>query len=347
MQPTQSTVKLTEFARGAGCGCKINPTTLAQILAQSGESQHFPNLLVGNSTNDDAAVYALDDEHCIISTTDFFTPIVDDAADFGAIAAANALSDVYAMGGKPIMAVAVLGWPIDKLPTQLAGKVLEGARNVCNKAGVALAGGHSIESPEPFFGLAVTGNVLKQHIKTNTAATKGCKLYLTKPLGSGILSTAMKRGKLRPEDAPSLLNTLTSLNDFGYQAAKIEGVEAMTDVTGFGLLGHLVELCKGSNLSAHINFEAVPTMEALPHYLDQHIFPDATTRNFQAYAANATQLTGPQLITLCDPQTNGGLLLAVNPAAEAEFLAAAKQAQLHLAAFGTLVAPEEKTVTIR
>ncbi|MEL6848567.1 MAG: selenide, water dikinase SelD, partial [Bacteroidota bacterium] len=232
-------IRLTQFSHGAGCGCKISPEVLSTILASSHQFLPDPNLLVGNESRDDAAVYDLGDGTAIISTTDFFMPIVDDARDFGQIASVNALSDVYAMGGTPIMAVAILGWPVDKLPAELAREVLEGARKACSEAGIPLAGGHSIDSPEPIFGLAVTGRVNVANIRRNDSGLRGCKLFLTKPLGVGILTTAEKKGKLKAEHQTLARNSMAQLNKAGQLFAKYAYVKAMTDVTGFGLLGHL------------------------------------------------------------------------------------------------------------
>jgi selenide,water dikinase len=239
-----STIKLTQYSHGAGCGCKISPAILDKILHSPIAAPADARLLVGNDKRDDAAVLDLGNGTALISTTDFFMPIVDDPFDFGRIASANAISDVYAMGGKPVLAIAILGWPIDKLPPEVAQKVLEGARSICAEAGITLAGGHSIDCPEPVFGLAVNGMVNIAELKQNSTATAGCKLYLTKALGVGILSTAQKRGILKPEDAAIALKSMVTLNKPGARFATIEGVKAMTDVTGFGLLGHLSEMCE-------------------------------------------------------------------------------------------------------
>ena len=232
-------IKLTQYSHGAGCGCKISPAVLDQILHSSIKHAADPALLVGNNTRDDAAVLDLGNGTALISTTDFFMPIVDDAYDFGRIASANAISDVYAMGGKPVLAIAILGWPIDKLSPEVAQKVLEGSRSICAEAGITLAGGHSIDSPEPIFGLAVNGMVAIQHLKQNSTASAGCKLYLTKALGVGILTTAQKKGILKPEHAAIAPKSMSMLNKIGETLGRLDYVKAMTDVTGFGLLGHL------------------------------------------------------------------------------------------------------------
>ena len=289
---------------------------------------------------------AIDDERAIISTTDFFMPIVDNAHDFGAIASVNAISDVYAMGGKPLMAIAILGWPVDKLSTDLANQVIEGARSICKEAGIPLAGGHSIDSPEPIFGLAVTGMADLKDIKANSSATQDCELYLTKPLGVGILSTAEKRGKLRPEDSRLAVEQMLKLNSIGADLAKVDGVKAMTDVTGFGLLGHLIEMCEGANLSAEIDYSKIPLIDGLKHYLDQFIYPDMSMRNFNSYSEKVSPLSGEQLFTLCDPQTSGGLLVAVEPSGKAAVESIFAGAELVLAPIGRFVAKGEKVVTV-
>lgn len=313
------TVKLTQYSHGAGCGCKISPAILDKILHSPIAAPTDARLLVGNDKRDDAAVFDLGNGTALISTTDFFMPIVDDAYDFGRIASANAISDVYAMGGKPILAIAILGWPIDKLAPEIAQRVLEGARVVCAEAGILLAGGHSIDCPEPVFGLAVNGLVDVVHLKQNSTATVGCKLYLTKPLGVGILSTAQKRGSLLAEDAAIALKSMTTLNKLGEILGKVEGVRAMTDVTGFGLLGHLSEMCEGSGVSAVVEFDKVPVIPSLQHYLDQGCFPGGTNRNWNSYGSKIGPVTDLQKYILADPQTSGGLLVAVSEEATAYF----------------------------
>jgi selenide,water dikinase len=313
------TVKLTQYSHGAGCGCKISPAILDKILHSPIAAPTDARLLVGNDKRDDAAVFDLGNGTALISTTDFFMPIVDDAYDFGRIASANAISDVYAMGGKPILAIAILGWPIDKLAPEIAQRVLEGARVVCAEAGILLAGGHSIDCPEPVFGLAVNGLVDVVHLKQNSTATVGCKLYLTKPLGVGILSTAQKRGSLLAQDAAIALKSMTTLNKLGEILGKVEGVRAMTDVTGFGLLGHLSEMCEGSGVSAVVEFDKVPVIPSLQRYLDQGCFPGGTNRNWNSYGSKIGPVTDLQKYILADPQTSGGLLVAVSEEATADF----------------------------
>lgn len=310
-----TSVKLTQYSHGAGCGCKISPAILDSILQSSIVMPHDARLIVGNASKDDAAVYDLGDGTGVVSTTDFFMPIVDDPVDFGRIASVNAISDIYAMGGKPMMAIAILGWPVNSVPIEAAQQVLEGARLACNDAGIPLAGGHSIDSPEPIFGLAVTGRVDLAHLKTNTGAHEGDVLFLTKPLGVGILTTAQKKGILREEHATLARDVMARLNSAGYAFGKLDYVHAMTDVTGFGLLGHLIELCQGANLSAHLDAEAVPLIDrdVIYGYLDQGSFPGGTTRNFQSYGHHVAPMTEQQKYILCDPQTSGGLLVAVDP----------------------------------
>ncbi|MGI4735652.1 MAG: selenide, water dikinase SelD, partial [Janthinobacterium lividum] len=268
---------------------------------------------------------------------DFFMPIVDDAFDFGRIASANAISDVYAMGGRPLLAIAVLGWPIDKLSPEVAAQVTEGARAICAEAGIPLAGGHSIDSPEPIFGLAVTGLVAEANLKRNDTATAGCRLYLTKPLGVGILTTAQKREILRPEDADVAPAQMRQLNKIGAELGEIPGVKAMTDITGFGLLGHLSEVCEGSDLQALIDYHQVPRLAEAERYLLQGAVPGGTIRNFQSYGHKIAPLTDEQKYYLCDPQTSGGLLVCVEPGAgEAAAQAVFAQYGLILESFGEL-----------
>lgn len=304
-------IKLTQFSKGSGCGCKIAPAVLESILQKKTPPAAFPNLLVGNESNDDAAVLELSNGLCLISTVDFFTPIVDNAFDFGRIAAANSISDVYAMGGTPLMAVAILGFPVDKLPAEIAGELLRGAREICDRAGIPLAGGHSIDSPEPIFGLSVNGSVQKENLKRNNTARPGDLLFLTKPLGSGILAAAAKRGLLQPAEEQQMIDVMVGLNRVGAAVATLSGVHAMTDVTGFGLLGHLIEVCEGSDVSAEIYLGKLPVIPGAEKYRDQFVFPDNTYRNWNAFEKKVVGVNGPEFITLCDPQTSGGLLIAV------------------------------------
>jgi selenide, water dikinase len=337
MKTDASTIRLTDYSHGAGCGCKISPQVLSDILGKVQAQTRDPNLLVGFDTRDDAAVYRINDTQAVVSTTDFFMPIVDDPVDFGAIAAVNAISDVYAMGGRPVMALSILGWPIGKLDAAIAGQVVEGARQSCARAGVVLAGGHSIDAPEPIFGLAVTGLVDPKRVRSNDRARAGDELYLTKPLGIGILTTAEKRGVLEPEDRRTVGEVMLTLNDIGADLGSLDAVSALTDVTGFGLLGHLLELCEASGVDAEISFGRVPTLEALPRYLELATLPGGTDRNFASYGDKVSPLSPKQRAVLCDPQTSGGLLVAVAPEGRQEFLGIAAQKELMLQSLGSLV----------
>lgn len=310
--PTE--IKLTQYSHGAGCGCKIAPAILETILHAPSVREHFPALLVGNETKDDAAVYHLQGDQCVISTTDFFMPIVDDPVDFGRIASVNAISDVYAMGGKPLMAVAILGWPVGKLPPEMAQQVLNGSRQVCAKAGIPLAGGHSIDSPEPIFGLAVTGLVSQQHIKRNDTAQPGDAIYLTKPIGVGMVTTAQKRGLATADELAEAVAVMTELNTMGEVLGSMPEVTAMTDVTGFGLLGHLIEVCEGSSLSAELEYATVPLLRSAAGFAARMIYPDNTMRNWSSYQHRVDGIGSESLLTLCDPQTSGGLLVCVRDA---------------------------------
>ncbi|HHG85869.1 MAG TPA: selenide, water dikinase SelD [Bacteroidetes bacterium] len=316
-------VKLTQFSHGAGCGCKIAPAILDKILHSNFQPTPDARLLVGNDSRDDAAVYDLGNGTALISTTDFFMPIVDDAYDFGRIASANAISDVYAMGGSPTVAIAILGWPVGKIPEEVAARVLEGSRAVCREAGIILAGGHSIDSPEPIFGLAVTGLVDIAHLKQNNSAKAGDLLYLTKPIGIGAISTAQKKGIVTPEDLAAIVKLMTTLNKPGQALGKMEYVHALTDVTGFGLLGHLGEMCTGSGLAAEIEFDAVPRISGVEAYIAKGSIPGGTKRNWASYGHLVEELDEASRYLLCDPQTSGGLLIAVDPAHQAEFEAQA------------------------
>jgi selenide,water dikinase len=305
-------LKLTQFSPGAGCGCKISPADLRQIIKRVPHKSQFPNLLVGCESQDDAAVYDLGNEMAVISTTDFFTPIVDDPWDFGRIAAANAISDIYAMGGKPLMAISILGWPLAKLPADMASRVIEGAVNICTEAGIPLAGGHSIDISDPVFGLSVTGIVRKENIRQNNTARAGCRLFLTKPLGIGILSTAAKKNLLETVDYLNSVAWMTRLNKAGSDLGAMEQVRAMTDVTGFGLLGHLLEICEGSGLSAQLRFNAIPKLDNIDHYIGKNCIPGGTYRNWKSYGDRIGEITEWQKMILADPQTSGGLLIAVD-----------------------------------
>ncbi|WP_077175376.1 selenide, water dikinase SelD [Yersinia proxima] len=343
---TSPAIRLTQYSHGAGCGCKISPKVLDKILHSEQQKFLDPRLLVGNETRDDAAVYDIGSGVGIISTTDFFMPIVDDPFDFGRIAATNAISDIYAMGGKPIMAIAILGWPIDKLAPEVARQVVEGGRYVCQQAGISLAGGHSIDAPEPIFGLAVTGIVSTDQVKKNSAAKAGCKLFLTKPLGIGILTTAEKKSQLRPEHQGVATETMCQLNKSGADFAHIPGVTAMTDVTGFGLLGHLSEICQGSGVQATLHFSSIPRLPAVEEYIAAGCVPGGTGRNFDSYGHLIGKMSDLQKSLLCDPQTSGGLLLAVLPDAEVQVQEIAAQHGMTLSAIGELNVPDDNRALI-
>lgn len=309
-------IKLTQYSHGAGCGCKISPKILDEILQSSFNMPDDDRLIVGNHSKDDAAVYDLQNGKALISTTDFFMPIVDDPYNFGRIASANAISDVYAMGGDPIMAIAILGWPINLLSPLIARKVIEGGKSICLEAGIPLAGGHSIDSPEPIFGLAVTGLVDIKNLKKNNTAQKGDLLLLTKKIGVGILTTAEKKNILKEEDKFLAADQMMQLNKIGSIVGKIEGVHAMTDVTGFGLLGHLIEMVEGSGMSAKINFGSIPLItDRLFEYVEAGSVPGGTSRNWESYGHKVHFANGKiqqlQKKILADPQTSGGLLIAV------------------------------------
>ncbi|MBL7849711.1 MAG: selenide, water dikinase SelD [Cyclobacteriaceae bacterium] len=342
-----SEIRLTQFSHGAGCGCKIAPSVLETILHASSAPRKDPRLLVGNETKDDAAVFDLGGDQCIISTTDFFMPIVDDATDFGRIASVNAISDVYAMGGKPLMAIAILGWPISKLPPELAQRVLEGSRQVCAEAGIPLAGGHSIDSPEPIFGLAVTGGIRKPNIKRNDTARAGNWLYLTKPIGVGIVTTAQKRGIAAPADLQEAVKLMTTLNKVGAELGSLPEVTAMTDITGFGLLGHLIEVCEGSGVSAEINYPDVPLLSNLRFYTGQMIYPDNTMRNWSSYQSRVEGIGSESLLTLCDPQTSGGLLICADASGSEAIEEILSRHGLPIHRIGKLVPRTEKSVIVK
>ncbi len=307
-------IRLTAHAHAAGCGCKIAPAVLHQIIGDATNHSAFAQLLVGNGSNDDAAVWDLGNGTSLINTVDFFMPIVDDPFDFGRIAAANAISDVYAMGGKPLFANAILGWPIDTLPIEAARSVLAGARQICKEAGIPIAGGHSVDSKEPLFGLSVTGTVTTQCIKRNNTAKAGDLLFLTKPLGTGIAATALKRNMVNTTVLNAAVEAMCQLNRVGELLGAMDAVSAMTDITGFGLIGHLIEVCEGSQLSAQINSKAIPFIAGIDELLAQNCIPDNTYRNWNAYEKKVKGMSSMRDFQLLnDPQTSGGLLIAVDP----------------------------------
>jgi len=341
-----SEIKLTEYSHGSGCGCKISPSQLEKILAGIKLGASFSDLLVGNDHNDDAAVISIDDQRAIISTTDFFMPIVDDPYDFGRIAATNAISDIYAMGGKPLMAISIFGWPLDKLPVEVGNKVIEGGKKVCEEAGIPLAGGHSIDSPEPIFGLAVTGIIDKVNLKTNDGAKPGNKIFLTKPLGIGVLTTAEKKKVLKTKDRLVATKLMLKSNSIGMELAQLPGVTALTDVTGFGLLGHLKELCEASNVRAEINSKKVPVISDINYYLDKGCVPGGTLRNFTSYGSKISHLSDYQKHILCDPQTSGGLLVTVDENALPEFKAICSEHNLALESCGIIKAQGQQVIEV-
>jgi selenide,water dikinase len=309
-------IRLTQYSHGAGCGCKISPKMLEEILHSQFTMPDQKNLIVGNHSRDDAAVYDLGNGQALIATTDFFMPIVDDPFEFGRIASANAISDIYAMGGKPILAIAILGWPVNTLPVSAAHGIIEGSRSLCKEAGIPLAGGHSIDSPEPIFGLAVNGLVPHQNIKKNNTAKEGDWLFLTKPLGTGILTTAEKMGLLKKEHQGIAAKQMMQLNAIGEVLGCLPEVTALTDVTGFGLLGHLLEMAEGSGLSAILHFNHIPLIvEDLDDYIGHGSVPGGTQRNWESYGKEIGISTGGDYLMeksiLADPQTSGGLLISV------------------------------------
>jgi selenide,water dikinase len=306
-------IKLTQYSHGGGCGCKIAPSVLAEMLAAMPRPPSYPNLMVGTESSDDAAVYKLNESQAIVVTTDFFMPIVDDARDFGRIAATNALSDVYAMGATPILALAVVGMPINKLPLDTIREILAGGASVCEAANIPLAGGHSIDAPEPIYGLAAVGVAHPDHIKRNDRAQAGDVLILGKPLGVGVLSAALKKGDLSEEGYRQMVDTTTQVNRVGATLGGVSSVHAMTDVTGFALLGHLLEVCRGSKLGAEVDFNALPILSVALGLAEKGYSTGAADRNWSSYGAEVDLPQGfPewQRKLLCDPQTSGGLLVA-------------------------------------
>ncbi len=319
---------------------------LEEILKNTGASFVSPYLLVGNETKDDAAVYDMGNGTALISTVDFFTPIVNDAFSYGKIAAANALSDVYAMGGNPFMAIAILGFPVEKLGPGVAQQIIAGAKEICAQAGVSLAGGHTIDSTELFFGLSVNGLVAVGHLKRNSTAKPGDVLYLTKPLGTGVLATALKRGLLTDEEIKPAADYMCQLNVLGQTLGKHDFVHALTDVTGFGLLGHLIEMCEGSRTSAEIEYVQVPLMPGVKELCAKFIYADNTMRNWKSYESKTQGITGESLLTLCDPQTSGGLLITVDAKSEREFLKIALPPNTRLHKIGKVIPEKEQRVFV-
>jgi len=316
-------VRLTQFSHGGGCGCKIAPGVLEQILARGAPGILPKELLVGIETSDDAAVYRINERQAIVATTDFFMPIVDDPFDFGAIAATNAISDVYAMGGQPLFALALVGMPVNQLPLDTIRKILEGGESVCARAGIPVAGGHTIDSVEPIYGLVAIGLVDPRNVKRNSGARPGDKLVLGKPLGVGILSAALKKGKLDAAGYKAMIESTTKLNTPGTKLGTLESVHALTDVTGFGLLGHLVEIVKGSNASARIDWKSIPLLPTALDFAREGIATGASGRNWSGYAERIKLGAGvgeAEKALLTDPQTSGGLLVACESSACDEVL---------------------------
>lgn len=316
-------VRLTQFSHGGGCGCKIAPGVLEQILSKSAPGIVPKELLVGIETADDAAVYQVNETQAIVATTDFFMPIVDDPFDFGAIAATNAISDVYAMGGQPLFALALVGMPVNQLPLEVIRRILEGGESVCARAGIPVAGGHTIDSVEPIYGLVAIGLVDPRNLKRNAGARPGDRLVLGKPLGVGIYSAALKTGKLGKEGYAAMIESTTKLNTPGPKLGRLPGVHALTDVTGFGLLGHLLEICKGSGVAARIDWNALPILPGALDLAREGFSTGASKRNFAGYGEKVSlsasiDEAGKALLT--DPQTSGGLLVACRPDTEAEVL---------------------------
>ncbi|MBX3665384.1 MAG: selenide, water dikinase SelD [Burkholderiales bacterium] len=309
-------IRLTELSHGGGCGCKLAPAVLNEILAGSPAGKMFPDLLVGTESSDDAAVYRISDTQAVIATTDFFMPIVDDPHDFGRIAATNAVSDVYAMGGRPFLALALLGMPVGKLPVETIRRIVAGGQSVCDAAGIPIAGGHSIDSQEPIYGLAVLGLVHPDKVKRNDRAHAGDVLILGKGLGVGIMSAALKKGELRDEAYRRMIESTTRLNTPGIALSDMAGVHALTDVTGFGLLGHLLEICRGSGLAAQLEWSKVPLLGGVRELLEQGFVTGASDRNWNSYGAQVALPAGDAVLQrklLTDPQTSGGLLVACAP----------------------------------
>ncbi len=311
-------VRLTQFSHGGGCGCKIAPGVLEQILAKSAPAILPKDLLVGIETSDDAAVYRLNDRQAIVATTDFFMPIVDDPFDFGAIAATNAISDVYAMGGQPLFALALVGMPVNQLPLEVIRKILEGGESVCARAGIPIAGGHTIDSVEPIYGLVAIGLVDPRNLKRNAGARPGDKIILGKPLGVGIYSAALKKGMLGEAGYKAMIEATTKLNTPGTRLGAMDEVHALTDVTGFGLLGHLLEMAKGSKVAARVEWQALPLLPGALDFARQGVLTGASGRNWSGYGVQVnlgSQLGEAEKSLLTDPQTSGGLLVACAPTA--------------------------------
>ncbi len=345
-----SEIRLTQYSHGGGCGCKIAPGVLSELLSKLPQAGMFPDLLVGLDSRDDAAVYKLNDSQAIIATTDFFMPIVDNAYDFGRIAATNAISDVYAMGGQPIFALAVVGMPIDKLPVESIQQIMAGGAAVCQAAGIPIAGGHSIDSPEPIYGLVALGLVHPDKVKRNDQARAGDVLILGKPLGVGVLSAALKKGELDAAGYQQMLDVTTQLNRTGTRLADMDGVHALTDVTGFALLGHLLEICRGSQLAAQVKFGQIPVIATALKLAEAGYATGAAARNWNSYGHEVDlgeNIAEWQRKLLCDPQTSGGLLVSCAPeCADAVLAAFHADGFTQAAVIGTLQAGDARVTVI-
>jgi selenide,water dikinase len=334
-------IRLTQFSHGGGCGCKIAPAILSEILASTPIRNLPKSLMVGTETADDAAVYRLNDTQALVATTDFFTPIVDDPYDFGRIAATNAISDIYAMGGTPIMALAIVGMPLEKLPVSAIAKILQGGESVCAAAGIPIAGGHSIDTLEPIYGLVALGLVHPEKVKRNSTAKAGDVLLLGKPLGIGILSAALKQGKLSEAGYGEMVQWTTRLNTPGTRLADMPAVHALTDVTGFGLAGHLLEICRGSGLAAEVRFDALPVIPEALEWVKKGVATGASERNWKGYGHEVVlppDFAEWKKKLLCDPQTSGGLLVACNRDAENDVRAHFQKDGLDARPIGRLLA---------
>ncbi len=345
---SNDTIRLTSFSHGGGCGCKIAPGVLSEILKNSSGFPVPKELMVGIETSDDAAVYKLNDEQALIATTDFFMPIVDDPYDFGRIAATNAISDVYAMGGTPIMALALVGMPINKLPIETIGLIIKGGESICAEAGIPIAGGHTIDSVEPIYGLVVLGLVHPSRVKRNADARAGDVLILGKPLGVGVLSAALKKGQLDAAGYQAMIANTTKLNKPGKALAELSGVHAMTDVTGFGLLGHLLELARGAGLTGQLKMADIPLLPGVEQLAHDGYFTGASGRNWEGYGKDvelAPGISTAQHMLLTDPQTSGGLLVSCDPASAEQVLALfRKEGFEHAAVIGQMAAGSPRVV---
>lgn len=336
-------IQLTQYTKSGGCGCKMGPLQLEEVLKNL-PKPHFPHLLAGNEHNEDAAVWKWDEETALIQTTDFFLPIVDDPYDFGSIAAANALSDVYAMGGKPLMALAIVGWPTSKIPLNHLHEVMRGAHDIAAKAGIPIAGGHTIETEEPIFGLSVSGEIHPQHIKRNHQAKLGDLIYITKPLGIGILSTALKRGRISAAEMNPAIEGMKKLNKEGSFLGEIPEVHAMTDITGFGLVGHLMEMLSETGLAAAIKKDDLPLYPLVKELAAENIYADMAMKTHARFQKDYASTTLADLIIGCDPQTSGGLLFTASPDAALTVQDLAQQHDFEFIQIGEVVARQEQSI---